>query len=68
MVIDSQLGPLMLEMNARPGLNIQIANRTGLTKRIARIDEIYDAEAGPEERARIARYEFPADRQVSIEF
>jgi alpha-L-glutamate ligase-like protein len=68
MVIDSQLGPLMLEMNARPGLNIQIANRTGLTKRIARIDEIHDAAAGPEERARIARYEFPSDRQVTIEF
>jgi alpha-L-glutamate ligase-like protein len=68
MVIDSQLGPLILEMNARPGLNIQIANCAGMTKRLARIDEIHDPSAGPEERARIARHEFPADRQVLIEF
>jgi alpha-L-glutamate ligase-like protein len=67
-VIDSQLGPLILEMHARPGLNIQIANCAGMTKRLARIDEIHDPSAGPEERARIARREFPADRQVSIEF
>ena len=26
-------GPLILELNARPGLNIQIANDAGLTKR-----------------------------------
>ena len=68
MVIDSERGPLILEMNARPGLNIQIANCTGLTKRIARIDEIYDAKAAPAERARIARREFPADRQTSMPF
>ena len=29
-VIDSKLGPLMLEMNARPGLGIQLANKSGL--------------------------------------
>lgn len=28
-VLDQQYGPLMLELNARPGLNIQIANREG---------------------------------------
>jgi alpha-L-glutamate ligase-like protein len=68
MVIDRDLGPLILEMNARPGLNIQIANCAGLTTRIARIDEIYDADAGPEERARVSRREFTADRQTSIVF
>ena len=65
-VIDRDRGPLILEMNARPGLNIQIANRTGLAKRIARIDELYDSRAEPAERARIARREFPADRQLSM--
>jgi len=60
MVIDRDRGPLILEMNARPGLNIQIANRTGLASRIDRIEEIYDAAASPEERAAIARREFPA--------
>lgn len=29
-VLDRQLGPLMLELNARPGLNVQIANQFGL--------------------------------------
>ena len=60
MVIDDDLGPLILEMNARPGLNIQIANCTGLTKRIGRIDDIFDAPASPEQRATIAKREFPA--------
>ncbi len=68
MVIDSELGPLILEMNARPGLNIQIANSAGLTNRITRIDEIQNAAATPQERARIARREFPTERQTSIEF
>ncbi len=60
MVIDANLGPLILEMNARPGLNIQIANRTGIGNRIKRIEEIYDAAATPAERAAVARREFPA--------
>ena len=66
MVIDADRGPLILEMNARPGLNIQIANCTGLTKRIARIEEIFDEKATPEERAAIARREFPASRQLDL--
>jgi alpha-L-glutamate ligase-like protein len=60
MVIDRERGPLILEMNARPGLNIQIANRSGLVTRLARIDEIHDDHALPEARARLARSEFPA--------
>jgi hypothetical protein len=68
MVIDKDLGPMILEMNARPGLAIQIANGVGLSKRIARIEEVYDPAASPETRARFARREFPAERQASIEF
>ena len=33
-VIDAQAGPVLLEMNARPGLSIQIANGTGLDDRL----------------------------------
>ena len=33
-VLDRDLGPLILEFNARPGLNIQIANRCGLRARL----------------------------------
>lgn len=60
MVIDRDRGPLILEMNARPGLNIQIANGTGLARRIARIDQAYDAATTPEERAAFAQRAFPA--------
>jgi len=59
MIIDNNRGPLILEMNARPGLNIQIANCTGLAKRVARIEEVYDETASPETRAATARQEFP---------
>jgi alpha-L-glutamate ligase-like protein len=37
-VIDKDKGPLMLELNARPGLNIQIANRDGLARRLKKIE------------------------------
>ncbi len=33
-ILDQDKGPLILELNARPGLNIQIANREGLGKRL----------------------------------
>lgn len=38
-VIDANDGPLMLELNARPGLSIQIANQEGLLKRLRLIEE-----------------------------
>ncbi len=33
-VLDKVRGPLVLELNARPGLNIQLANRAGLRQRL----------------------------------
>ena len=36
-VMDRNRGPLIMELNARPGLSIQIANNTGLSPRIRRI-------------------------------
>jgi len=38
LVIDKNEGPLLLELNARPGLQIQIANRKGLLGRLEMID------------------------------
>ncbi len=38
-VVDERRGPLILELNARPGLAIQIANRKGLQHRLERITE-----------------------------
>ncbi|HID74486.1 MAG TPA: alpha-L-glutamate ligase-like protein, partial [Planctomycetaceae bacterium] len=37
-MVDGQHGPLVLEVNARPGLAIQLANRTGLLERLEAID------------------------------
>ena len=38
-VIDHILGPLILELNARPGLNVQLANRQGLLARLNAVDD-----------------------------
>lgn len=40
LVLDAELGPLILEMNARPGLNIQIANGAGLLPRLAYLEKL----------------------------
>ncbi len=37
-VIDATKGPMILELNARPGLAIQLANRAGLRPRLEAID------------------------------
>jgi alpha-L-glutamate ligase-like protein len=37
-VVDHLLGPMILELNARPGLNIQSANREGLLTRLNKMD------------------------------
>jgi alpha-L-glutamate ligase-like protein len=39
-VLDKEKGPMVLEVNARPGLSIQICNRSGLKARINRVEEI----------------------------
>jgi len=39
LVIDQEQGPLLLELNARPGLQIQIANQMGLLTHLELIDK-----------------------------
>ncbi|HET6603108.1 MAG TPA: alpha-L-glutamate ligase-like protein [Xanthomonadaceae bacterium] len=60
-VLDRNLGPLILELNARPGLSIQIANGSGLLQRLRRI-EVLKAEgrlsADPLERVAFVREHF----------
>jgi alpha-L-glutamate ligase-like protein len=38
--IDKESGPIILELNARPGLSIQIANLAGLKGRLERVSEL----------------------------
>ena len=58
---DQDKGPLILELNARPGLNIQIANDCGLTQRThaieAHLEELkaQGIEESVEERVRFAQ-------------
>jgi alpha-L-glutamate ligase-like protein len=49
-VLDRDLGPLILELNARPGLNIQIANRQGLRGRLDAVDRLETFHLTPEQR------------------
>jgi alpha-L-glutamate ligase-like protein len=50
-VLDRDLGPLILELNARPGLNIQIANRRGLKHRLTAVDALGELNELPAQRA-----------------
>lgn len=56
-VLDREFGPMLLELNARPGLNIQIANRAGLRPRLARVEAL-PAGAPVAERVAFARAHF----------
>ena len=54
-VLDGELGPLVLELNARPGMNIQIANDTGLLSRLQAIEAIADEPRDAAERIATSR-------------
>jgi len=57
-VVDRDLGPLILELNARPGLAIQIANSSGLHHRLQSVEELADARVPVEERLGFCRQNF----------
>lgn len=50
LVIDAQLGPTILELNARPGLSIQLANRRGLRLMLERLQQRPIERLGARER------------------
>lgn len=57
-VLDRDKGPLLLELNARPGLNIQIANRAGLLPRLRHIERAAPKSLGIAERVDLAKQRF----------
>ncbi|MGH8604295.1 MAG: alpha-L-glutamate ligase-like protein, partial [Gammaproteobacteria bacterium] len=57
-VIDRNLGPLILELNARPGLSIQIANQRGLVERLRLVEQTGDPKAGVDHRVLFSRKHF----------
>lgn len=54
-VLDRTLGPLMLEINARPGLAIQLANKQGLLPRLRGLQAMKEIPASVEERIALAK-------------
>jgi alpha-L-glutamate ligase-like protein len=60
-VLDATRGPLVLELNARPGLAIQMANRNGLLHRLRAIEALQAAgglSTDPAERVAYSRAHF----------
>lgn len=57
-VIDRDKGPMMLEVNARPGIAIQVANQCGLKERLRLVDAHIDQLATTEDKIRFARERF----------
>ncbi len=57
-VIDAEGGPMLLELNARPGLSIQIANGAGLTPRLDMLEGRDVSSLSPEDRASLAKSMF----------
>lgn len=52
--VDDEQGPLLLELNARPGLSIQLANMAGLRKRLQLFEDENPNGISPEERIEVA--------------
>ena len=57
-VLDRDHGPLLLELNARPGLAIQLANRRGLLPRLDLIEQQHHSLQSAEERVAFAQRHF----------
>ena len=54
-VIDANKGPVILELNARPGLAVQVANRAGLRPRLRVVDQAKPEELALEQRIGLGR-------------
>ncbi|SON49005.1 alpha-L-glutamate ligase-like protein [Vibrio tapetis] len=54
MVLDKEEGPMVLELNARPGLAIQIANGAGLLPRLRHIENLGEMAEYPRPAERVA--------------
>lgn len=61
-VLDRDKGPLILELNARPGLAIQMANRQGLRPRLEQVERHHAELKTTAERVAFAKERFAAGR------
>jgi alpha-L-glutamate ligase-like protein len=58
MVLDPKKGPMVLELNARPGLSIQLANQKGLLPRLRKISKLSHNDFTIEEKVQFAKQNF----------
>ncbi len=54
--LDARHGPVVMEVNRRPGLEIQNANAAGLLRRLRMIEALRDAHAPAEERLLVVKH------------
>lgn len=54
-VLDKERGPLLLELNARPGIAIQIANGKGLQSRVDRVTTMQTSHLNAQQRAQVGQ-------------
>ncbi|MDX1734464.1 MAG: sugar-transfer associated ATP-grasp domain-containing protein, partial [Halioglobus sp.] len=59
-VLDKKAGPMLLELNARPGLAIQVANQAGLLHRMRIAQDIVAGTSDPALRIQRAKENFAA--------
>lgn len=60
-VLDRDQGPMIIELNARPGLSIQVANFAGLAPRVAAIEALKNIEPDPQLRVIFSQQQFSAE-------
>jgi alpha-L-glutamate ligase-like protein len=58
-VLDRDFGPMILELNARPGLAIQMANGNGLGHRLQKIQDLTELATDAAERVAFSMAHFP---------
>lgn len=63
MVLDRADGPMLLELNARPGLAIQMTNGEGLRRRLDLIEQQTEKRS-PEERVAFAQHHFARQSEL----
>ncbi|MBP6057056.1 MAG: alpha-L-glutamate ligase-like protein [Nitrosomonas sp.] len=64
LVLDRDQGPMIIELNARPGLSIQVANYAGLAPRVAIIEALNTIDPDPQLRAAFSKKQFAADSGI----
>lgn len=57
-VLDRDQGPMIIELNARPGLAIQVANSAGLQPRVTTIETLERVDPVPESRVDFSKKHF----------